>query len=270
MPATKTESSLTLSTAQPTITQLNLAEAIKTAMTAAGFGSIWDEYTGGTDRFLIYQLIFDTSKVYGTVFLVIKITSALAITQRLYTSWNKTTRVGDNAGTETSTSSAILANNAQVDFVGFAKSPEFRLIALYQGTVSIFLGYVRPENKPSWWDENNFPYVFVPLSNSNFVTWYCTALSPYSSGIGTKDRLQAHINIGQFAAPNPITNRRDILSNILFYAFSNEGIAGRSSSDLAMISSTNLARRDIIQVSVGVEEYYLLNNVVGGLGVRII
>lgn len=255
---------------QPTITQTNLAEAIKSAMNSAGFGAVFDEYTGGTDRFLIYQLTFDPSKVYGTVFLVIKITNALGVTQRLYTNWNKTTRIGDNPGTETSTSSAILANNSQVDFVGFTKSPEFRLVALYQGTVSIFLGYVRPETKPNWWEENNFPFVFIPTSNSNFVTWYSTGLSPYSGSIGTRDRFSAHINVGQFSAPNPVTNRRDILSNILFYAHSNEGIAARSSSDLAMMASTNLVRRDIIQVSVGVEEYYLLNNVVGGLGVRII
>jgi hypothetical protein len=270
MPATKTESSLNVSMVNPTFTQTNFTDAIKTAMNNAGFGAVFDEYTSGTDRYLIYQLVFDANKIYGTVYLVIRVTGALAVTQRLYTNWNKTTRVGDNAGSETSSSGAIFVNNAQVDFVGFARSPEFRLVALYQGTASVFLGYIRPENKPSWWDENAYSYAFVPVSSSNFVQWYGTAMSPYTGSVGTKDRLQAHLSVAQFGTPNPITNKRDILSNILFYAYSNEGIAGRSSSDLVQLASTNLLRKDVIQVTVGAEEYYLLNAVAGGLGVRII
>lgn len=270
MPATKTESTLNVSMLQPTFTVVQLADAIKAAMTNAGFSAIFDEYTSGTDRFLVYQLVFDTGKTYGTVYLVIKINASFAVTQRLYTSWNKNTRVGDNAGTETTTSGATLVNNAQVEFVGFSRSPEFRIVALFQGTVSIFLGYIRPENKPNWWDENVYPYAFIPVSNSNFTTWYGTALTPYSGGAGTGGRLQAHLNVAQFGTQNPVTGRRDILSNILFYSSANEGIAGRSSADLVQVAATNLLKKDIIQVNPGTEEYYLLNGVAGGLAVRLI
>lgn len=270
MPATKSESTLLVSMVQPTFTQLQFAEAIKTAMSNAGFGAVFDEYSPGTDRILIYQLTFDPGKLYGTVYLQIKITTALAITQRLYTNWNKTTRVGDNPGTETTVTGAAFVNNNSIEFIGFSKSPEFRLIAVYQGTTTAYLGYVRPETKPQWWDENAYPYAFVPVSNSNFATWYGPGLTPYSGGANTGGRLQAHLNVSQFGTQNPVTNKRDVLSNILFYAWSNEGIAGRSSSDLVQIASTNMVRKDVLQVTPGVEEYFLLNAAAGGLGVRTI
>lgn len=266
MPATKTESSVA-----PNITQASLIAGIKSAMAATGYSSNpFDEYTSGTDRFLVYQITFDAAKTYGVVYLQIKVTSALAVAQRLYTGWDAVAHTGTNPGTETAVTGATFASNIQIDFLGLAKSPEFRIVGIYQGNTYCFLGYLRPENKPTWWDENSFPYCFIPLSSSNWLTWYTAGITPYTGSLSTSGRVQSNFTVSQMANVNPITNRRDIVSGLMLFAASNEGIAGRTSNDVAMVSATGLARRDAIQVAAGVEEYLLLLPTAGGPAIRTI
>ena len=93
--ATKTEASLAA-----TITQTSFANALKTAFTSAGYSAVFDDYTSSTDRILVYAHVVDNSKVYGTSYLRIRITSALLIYQQIYSTWNATAHTGTGSSTE--------------------------------------------------------------------------------------------------------------------------------------------------------------------------
>lgn len=269
MAAVRTDSSLVLATGVTAITQTALANAIKNAFSLAGYGSSpFDEYSSGTDRYLIYQLIFDQAKTYGTVYLQIKITSNLGLSQRLYSNWDAVAHTGQNSSTETA--SVAVNSVAQIDFMGLTKSPEMRLVMVYQGATAICLGYLRPEFKPSWWNENVYPYCMIPNTLGLFATWYIPSLTPFTGSLTTSGRIQASFTQAQMVSPNPISARRDVIPGVLFFPWSNEGVAGRSSTDLAIVASGNLLRQDVIQVTPGQEEYVLLGGGTGQPAVRLI
>lgn len=96
-----------LSTQPAAITQLNLTAAIRTAMANAGFGAMpFDEYTDGSgNNVLIYQLVLDSTKTFGTIYLHVQITTALAVSERLSLDWNSST---NSSSTNTPTRRASL------------------------------------------------------------------------------------------------------------------------------------------------------------------
>lgn len=251
----------------PAITQTNLVAAIKTAMTDAGFNSVpFDEFTSGTDKILVYDQTFNAA-TFGKVYLWVKITTALAINQQLYTAWNATTHTGTNGGT--ASTAITFAAGSQINFKAIKQNTtkEYQLLFVTQSTTVKVLGTLRPASKPSWWDENSYPFYFIPPA-ATFATLQSTANAtmPYTGS--SASTFTSSLNNPNMSAANPITSKRDVLAGVVLYPNSLQGVAGRTSDDLVMVAAAGLTRFDTIQIDPGVEEYILINPAVGGLAIR--
>lgn len=245
----------------PTLTQLSLFNGIKQAFADAGYPTPFDDYTSGTDRIVVYAIILDSSKTYGTTYLRIRLTSGLIIGQQILATWNTATKTGTGGSTEV-TYSAI-ATNVQVNFVALNATTELNLVMLTQGSTAIALGTISPANKPSWWNLDAWNYCFIPTGNT-FATFRTTTFNPYGN-----INYDTSLNVGRMGTANNQTNRRDMLPGVLLYTQSNQGIAGRSSDDLIMVAASGSTRFDTLQIPGDTKEYLILDPSVGGLAVRI-
>lgn len=245
----------------PTITQINLYNAIKQAFSDAGYPAPVSDFTSGTDRVLTYAVVLDASKVYGTSFIRVRITSGLVVAQQIFATWNISNNTGTGASTElTYTAFAI---NAQVNFVALNANPEFRLIAVFQGGIYFFLGFISPTNRPNWWNLDAWSYCFLP-TGTNFALLRGTTFNPYGN-----TENDTSLNAGRMVVANTQTNRRDILPGVILFTQSNQGISGRTSDDLVMVAANGTTRFDIMQIPGDTKQYLLLNPATGGLAVRI-
>lgn len=252
----------------PTINQTSLYDFIKARFAALTGYTVFDEFTSGGNRNVIYEIVLDNTKLAGKVYLQIKVTTALAVTQILYTAWNTATDTGSAASTETT--AVTFASNIAIDSVNLSKDTEGRFVVLSQGTTIAFLGILRPTNKPTAWNEDSFPFAFIQKNDwaAPWSIWFGALSSPY----GTTAALNTYttlLNDARMATQNPINNRRDILAGIVLFS-PTQGIAGRTSDELVIIAASGLARFDPVQVTPGTEEYLLLNGGAGSLGVRTI
>ena len=265
MPATQTTTTI-----NPTHTQASIVTALKNAFAAAGYPALYADSTSGTDRILVYQLVFDANKIYGTSYLRLKITTALAVTQQLFTAWNIAAVTGTNGGVE-STATTFSAN-VPIEVRTFAKTTgEFRVIALSQGTPYGLFGYIRPETRHPSFDEDTAPFIFQSnniWTANPFLTWQSSGLTPYSGTGNTA--FTSSMGTATMSAANPVNNKRDILAGMVLFASTNQGVAAKSSEDLVSVAATGLSRFDSIQVVAGSEEYVLLFPGAGTMGVRII
>ena len=257
--ATKTDSFIA-----PTITQQSLYDGIKQAMSNAGYSTVFDEFTSGTDRIVIYAIVLDSTKTYGTTYLRVRITSSFVVGQQLYSTWDATAHAGTNPSTEY-TSTAFL-NSVQINFTALNGSTEYKFVLIQQSALFYPLGYISPANKPNWWDLNAFNYCFH-LVDSVFFNFRSTSITPYAGNNSTYD---SSLNQSRMGTANQQTNRRDILPGILFYNQANQGIGGRSSDDLVMVAGNGTTRFDILQAPGDNKQYLLLNPASGGLAVRVV
>lgn len=257
--ATRTDSFIA-----PTITQQLLYDAVKQAMTNSGFAATFDEYISGTDRIVVYSIVLDSTKTYGTTYLRIRITTGLVIHQSLYSTWAIASHTGINASTESS--SAAFSATAQLNFVALNGGLEYKIAFIYQSSLAYILGFVSPAIRPSWWDLNTWNYCFHAIDNT-FSVFRSTAVTPYSANNANYD---SSLNLSRMGTANQQTNRRDILPGVLFYSQSNQGIAGRTSDDWVMIAANGATRFDTLQLPGDTKQYLLLNPASGGLGVRVV
>lgn len=244
----------------PSVSQLNVYDGIKVAFANAGYSAPIDDYISGTDRILVYQITIDATKVYGSAFLKIRVSSTRVIGQQILTNWNVSTHAGLNANTE-SVYTALTSTN-QVNFTALNGGVECKIVIVQQGAVAIFLGYISPENRPSWWNLDSFVYIFHP-SSSALSTWKGVNFTP----VGDVD-LACSLGVAFMADANSQTNRRDILPGIIFYSRGNQGIVGKSSDDLAMVAASGTTRFDTLQIPNDTKEYLLIAPFSGGLAVR--
>lgn len=245
----------------PTFTQQSLFNGIKTAFLNAGFTATFDDYTSGTDKVVVYAIMLDSTKTNGTSYLKIRLTTGFIIGQQILSTWNATTKAGTGGSTELTY--PALATTTQVNFVSLAAVPELSLVMLTQGTTAIALGCLSPINRPSWWDLNAWNYSFIPITNT-FTTFRATTLNPY---LNTEQ--DCSLNAVRMAIANSQTNRRDLLPGVIFYSQTNQGISGRSSDDLVMVSASGSTRYDILQIPGDTKQYLILSPISGGLAVRI-
>lgn len=243
----------------PTLTQQTIYNAIKIAAGNVSL-AIYDEYTSGTDKIIVYSVTLDNTKTFGISYLRIRLTLGLILNQQIYSTWNATTHVGTNGSTEITY--VTLVNNIQINFVALDGQNEYKLIALTQGTTTIVLGFVAPINKPLWWDLNAWNYVFI-VTGSTFATFRTTALNPYANA-----EHDTTLNTARMGVANPQTNRRDLLPGVIFYTQNNQGISGRSSDDLVMFAGSGTTRYDVVQVPGDTKQYLILSPQSGGLAVR--
>lgn len=243
-----------------TITQSNLVAAIKSAMLSAGL-TLFDEFTSSTDNILIYEHINDSTKTYGKVYLRIKVTSSLVISQQLFSGWNASTDSGSNAGTETTYTA--FATNASINFSAFNGNPEIKTVIITQNTNYVALGLLMPATRPNFWDMNQWSWGFYPAS-VGFLTLRSSSLNPFSNDGYSLTFATAAIAAGA----NPQTNKRDVLTGMLIYSNTNNGIAGKTSDDVAVVYGSGTSRFDTIQPTGTTQIFTILNNTAGGFALR--
>lgn len=244
----------------PTITQVSLFDGIKLAFTNAGFTATFDDFVSSTDRIVVYAVVLDNTKAFGTTYIRIRVTNTLTINQTLFSTWNATAHTGTNPGTETAY--AAIVTNAPLNFLALNGGDEYKFVIVWSSTITITLGFIAPTNKPAWWDLNAWNYCFVP-TDITYNIFHTTALTPFPNVSNTTS-----LNVPFMSAANLQTNRRDILPGIIFYSNTNRGIAARTSDDLIMVASGGTSRFDIIQIPGDTKQYLLLSNVAGGLAIR--
>lgn len=245
----------------PTITQANLTTAIKNAMAAANFPTIFDE-VNATNNQLIYEVTLNGAATFGKLYLEIEITPARLVRQRIHTNWDPIANTGVNSGAYGP--SITFNDGTEITFRGFEKANESRIIGVRQSNTIQFLGYIYPENIPTWWNENSSLYAFIPAANTfNTLNGAAAGNSPYGNGVYTSS-----LGRTQMASSNPVTSKRDVVTGILLYSNANQGAAGRTSDDLVMVAGSGLGTYDLIQVTPEVEEYTILSASAGGLALR--
>lgn len=244
----------------PPFTHQSLYDAVKAAFLNSGFTAIFDEFISGTDKIVVYAIVLDNTKTFGTTYLRLRVTSTFVIGQQLFGTWNPATDTGTGATTEVTYTA--LVNTVQVNFVNLNGSSEYKLVAMQQAANVIVLGFISPANKPIWWDLNAWNYCFIFTTNVYFVV-RSTTFNPF-----TNTEYDSTLNNVRMANSNVQTNRRDLLPGVVFFTQTSQGIIGRSSDDLVMISASGTARYDTIQIPGDTKQYLLLNPASGGLAVR--
>jgi hypothetical protein len=244
----------------PTFTHQSLYDAVKAAFLSSGFTAVFDEFISGTDKVVVYAVVLDNTKGFGTTYLRIRVTSAFIIGQQLFGTWNPATDTGTGGSTEITYTA--LVNTMQVNFVNLNGVNEYKLVVIQQAANVIVLGFISPANKPVWWDLNAWNYCFIFTTNVYFVV-RSTTFNPYAN-----TEYDSILNNGRMSNANVQTNRRDLLPGIVFFTQTNQGISGRSSDDLVMLAASGTTRYDSIQIPGDTKQYLLLNPASGGLAVR--
>ncbi|MDZ8240584.1 MAG: hypothetical protein RMZ69_26110 [Nostoc sp. ChiQUE01a] len=256
--ATRTETTLS-----PTITQTSLVNAIKTAFINAGYSSLYDEFVSGTDQVLVYEWINDSTKNFGKVYLRIRVTTALLIGQQLYAGWNTGTHTGTNGSTEATYSSFSSSTTILLNALNGAE--EYKFVFLSQGSTLVPLGIITPFDRPGWWDLNSWAYgFFFTTSSPSVLRGVATAALPYSS-----TDFDTFLTNSRMSSVNPQTSKPDIIKGLLLLTQSSSGVGGATSEDLAIGAFNGQTRLSIVAPLNSSQEYLILSNVTGGLGIRI-
>lgn len=245
----------------PTLTQQSIYDGLKAAFANAGYPAPFAEFTSGTDRVVVYAVVLDATKTYGTSYIRIRVTAGFIIGQQLFSTWAIATQVGTNGSTEITYTA--LTTNITVNFIALNSGVEYKLVLIYQGTNYIQLGFLSPEFRPSWWDLNAWNYCYLPTTNV-FNVYRSTALNPFANA-----ENDTNLAIIRMSIANVITNRRDILPGVILFTQVNQGITGRTSDDLVMVAANGMTRFDTLQIPNDAKEYLLLNSGNGALAARI-
>jgi hypothetical protein len=244
-------------------TQTQLSTALQAAFINAGFSSIFDSYTSGTDLILVYAFVVDGTKTFGTSYLRVRITNTFIINQALYSTWNATAHTGTNASTEAVY--LTLLSTASVTFNAFNASGEVRLVLVTQGTLFLPLGMICPVTRRGSWDLSNWNWGFIFIAT--------TMLSLRSTGLNQYSNAENDIVLAgsaRLATANVQDNERDLITGIVLLNQSNTGFPGRTSDDLAIVSSSGSTRYDTFTKAGTSQQFLLINPGSGGLALRII
>jgi len=262
MVMTRTDSSLS-----PTITATNFENSLHTAMLDAGF-TLWYSYTASGQNRRIYREVFNSS-TYGTAFYEIRInTTTRDFSVAAYVSFNTTTNTG--TGAITGTTFTPTTGDA-INYTALNGGSEFRLVLIRQAGTLAVVGQIRPSlNKPSWWNEDNYPYVWYIMyltSNqwNNLQTVGGASLSPWNyntSSVIVPRAIRGTVPGGQ----REISNAVELGSTA---SFPPAGTCGVFSNDIAQSSTEGLVPGvDVLVVTPGTEEYLVIQAASGGLVVR--
>jgi hypothetical protein len=251
-------------------TAAGVIAAIETSGLAAGLGNtVFDSYTDGSSNLVrVFELVTDITKAKGKIYLQILLSTTNVLTTRIYDTWNTVTKTGTNI-TSGATIFTLNYSNGQNILISSVNHPEYRGIIVRQGTINIgYLGIFRPFNKPTWWDESLYPYAFI-INNTNSQLLNHTPCTLNPTGSVSSNSILSNNSIGLV---NPINNRREIIKGLLLLA--NIGVpigsTGKTSDDLVFVAATGLSPFDVIQVTIGSEEYLLLQSGAPGVAIRIV
>lgn len=253
----------TTSTLAATITQRSLYDALKAAFIAAGFGNPYDEWIPADNSLRAsWQIVLDSTKTYGTMYVRFRVATDLVVGFLSTSSWDRVAHTGSNASSEFATSAFTTTANILID--SFSAGNEFKCVSLIQGSNFFPLCFLSPTNKPVWWDLAAYPYGFISTINT-FTTFSSTGLNPYANTLNNSG-----LSNSRLSGANPVTNKRDIELGVMLYNQSNNGISGKTSDDLVSIAALGINRFDTVRVAGNPnKDFLVLNNIAGGLGLRI-
>lgn len=268
-----TAATRTTTTANPTLTMLNITTALKTAFAAitsnTDYATPIADYLDSslTFRMLVYRIILGTG-TKATIYQQIKVTNGFVISQKFSNDYNVSTKSSTNNSPD---STAVTFSSSVALSLTAYDHPEIKGVIIEQsGSTSISLCYCYPSSKPSWWNEDSYTYAFIPKDASWNSYWGLTgANSPYNHAATDAYGINA---LSSLSLANPITNRRDVLPGavLLSPGSTNQGVAARFSADIVQVAANGLARFDILQVAAGSEEYQLLQSgAAGALALRV-
>lgn len=262
-------------TASP-LSQASIVADIKQAMGNLGYPSVFDEITGATHT-LVYQIVLDGAKAKGKAYLLITVTTGLIVSQKISDNWSLATHTSD-ANASTAAVNVTFPAASSIQFVSVLH-PELKLVLMVGTTVVQVLGFFRPANKPAWWNEEQYPYAFIPAEPT---------LKRFASGKNASNQFgptfgdiypvaNAYGNVGpieNFAYANPF-NKRDLLPGLVLFAppdgsFRSKGVAGTCSPDVGVGACVGTNLLDRLVVSPGSEEYLILSNSNAGVVVRVL
>ncbi len=213
----------------------------------------------------VYQVVFDASKVYGTIYFGVNISKDyygnIQATCAIYTAWDNTAHSGQKPSQ--ASQGVGFAPSGNITFLSYS-TDEYNFLFLQQLTSISVLGWLRPAVRRSWIDENQYPWCFC-CYGVDFSYFTSCQLSPYGGAIN----LYTSLNNAYMSLPNPANdNMRDDITGILLFSNTNQGSPGQTSSDLTMCCATGMSRFDPATVPGANIGYDILNPVAGGLGVR--
>ncbi len=125
------------------------------------------------------------------------------------------------------------------------------------------MGYLRPPDKPSWWNENQWLYAVMPGPASGWgqLMLTGTSLTPFTgTNIVT---ISKHTSL---QSANLQTGERDLIAGVAMVH--TQGYVGRMPDDFVGGALSGVNPFDTIVVSSGTEEYQALENSSGGIAIR--
>jgi len=187
-------------------TQNTFMNALSAAMIAAGFSLITTLSASPTLSY-IWQCDTETGDTYQNLIIGAGFTAASNFQAFGYATFSGTT--GTNQSSTVPSMSLVLTDNFNFYAINH---PEIRGVVISQaGTVVAFVGYLRPLTTPSFWNENEYPFAFIPRAMNPFWFGLCQGnLNSTIAGLQPISSLRpTGITTGQFvggftnAAPNP-------------------------------------------------------------------
>ena len=252
----------TITTLAAPFTQAQLSTALQTAFANAGFSSLFSSFTSGTDLVLIYALVTDNTKTFGTTYLRIRITNTFIINQTVFSTWNTGTNTGTGNSTEVAYST--LVNSVSVVFNALNGGIENRLVMVTQGATFLPLGIISPVTMRSSWNLNTYTAGFIFTAATMTVLRGTTA-----NQTGTTDNDVALVGNSRLSTANVVDNERDIFAGWTLLNQSGQGFTGKSSDDLAIVSANGSTRYDTIFKTGTSQQFLVILTGNGGLAVRI-
>lgn len=232
---------------------------LKQAFANAGFPNPTNEALSSTN-ITVYDFNFNPSAARGRFWFVLETTisgSTVTVVCRLFANanYNSATFVGTGSTGANSTTGATFTLNNTLPLTAYSipTTQEIKGIELLENAVfKGFLGLAYFTAKEEWYNENNWCWAMLvnPTTPNSF--WH-----PYpnpAAATGTT-AIVSRVGISTFSTRNP-TNTPYVVTAPLITCHS-YGIAGQFPTDIGISNSTSLLPTDILQVTPGVEEYWL-------------
>ncbi|MBD1864184.1 MULTISPECIES: hypothetical protein [Trichocoleus] len=245
----------------------SFGNVIKQAFLDMGF-TLVDDYVSG-DRFLVFSYTFDATKTYGTAFFRVRFYyGTYTVTQAVGTAWNASTKVLANEGT--GSTFVNMLSSIELYVTTYVNGDRYRLLYLSQGNSNnnvVVLGFIRPSNKPSWWNENQSPYVFYPRNQSGLsLNSFYVPLPAVYTGLS---EAVLELSATRMQNPNPITGKRDLISNLPIYSSLNNAVLGTLPEDISALYGSGTNKLDVVEVSE-TEKYEIIYGSAACIAIRIV
>jgi hypothetical protein len=244
---------------------------LKQAFANAGFPTPTNEALGATN-ITVYDFNFNPSATHGRVFFVLETTisaQTITIRCRLHTNanYNSATFAGTastGANNVTGATITVLTTNPLTAYSIPTTVMDIRGISILEnGLFDGFLGLAYFAQKEPWYDENQWCWAMLvqPLITNSF--WHCY---PNPLNVAATTAVPSRAQITAFSTRNlsntPYVFTAPLITSHIY------GISGQFPTDIGITNSTGLLPGDILQVSPGVEEYWLAQPLENGLAFR--